>query len=225
MKKCSKCGELKPYQKFSKNRSTSDGLQGWCKHCRSLKRSPNAIRNKLIKENMLLYGLQKCRVCEEIKTYNEFHRDSKRNRGYRSNCKDCIKDYQRDNAEAISRYGSQYRKNNIDYITAWHRNYYQTSEGKSYNKVRAYKRRALVKQRLAEEIPQYYYDWLMREQDHRCIFCFVLFNEESTTDCATLEHIIPFERGGFHMRSNIVWVCKSCNSSKRDKLIHEWIIP
>jgi hypothetical protein len=33
MKRCPKCGETKPLTEFWKNRSTSDGVQAWCKPC------------------------------------------------------------------------------------------------------------------------------------------------------------------------------------------------
>lgn len=38
----------------------------------------------------------------------------------------------------------------------------------------------------------------------------------------TIEHIRPIVRGGMHDPSNIVLAHKSCNSSKKDKLPHEW---
>lgn len=34
MKVCYKCKEEKPFEKFSKNSSKKDGLQGYCKDCK-----------------------------------------------------------------------------------------------------------------------------------------------------------------------------------------------
>lgn len=43
-------------------------------------------------------------------------------------------------------------------------------------------------------------------------------------DCAnTVDHIIPLSRGGTNDPENLTPACKSCNSSKRDKLVHEWM--
>jgi 5-methylcytosine-specific restriction endonuclease McrA len=33
---------------------------------------------------------------------------------------------------------------------------------------------------------------------------------------------VPLTRGGSHSITNIVPACKTCNSSKRDRLLHEW---
>lgn len=39
----------------------------------------------------------------------------------------------------------------------------------------------------------------------------------------TQEHVIPLSRGGNHSIGNLLPVCKSCNSSKRDRLLVEWL--
>ncbi len=36
MKRCSRCGEIKPYSEFHKNRARRDGLQTYCKSCRAV---------------------------------------------------------------------------------------------------------------------------------------------------------------------------------------------
>lgn len=38
----------------------------------------------------------------------------------------------------------------------------------------------------------------------------------------TLDHIIPLARGGRDEAANVLVACRSCNSSKQNKLIHEW---
>lgn len=50
-----------------------------------------------------------------------------------------------------------------------------------------------------------------------CQYCFTLINGTPAAD-----HVIPLNRGGNHIPSNLVASCKPCNSSKRDKLLTEW---
>jgi predicted GIY-YIG superfamily endonuclease len=35
VKKCTKCGEIKPVSEFTKNKNTKDGLHCWCKACKN----------------------------------------------------------------------------------------------------------------------------------------------------------------------------------------------
>jgi len=39
----------------------------------------------------------------------------------------------------------------------------------------------------------------------------------------TMDHVIPMSAGGPHDLTNLVVCCKSCNSSKQDKLPAEWL--
>jgi hypothetical protein len=54
-----------------------------------------------------------------------------------------------------------------------------------------------------------------REKRDECIFC---GNKASLT----LEHMFPRALGGPNDEKNIVWVCPSCNSSKRDRRLYEY---
>lgn len=38
----------------------------------------------------------------------------------------------------------------------------------------------------------------------------------------TVDHVVPLSRGGQHAEGNLVPACRSCNSSKMDKLLVEW---
>jgi 5-methylcytosine-specific restriction endonuclease McrA len=41
-------------------------------------------------------------------------------------------------------------------------------------------------------------------------------------ESATLDHIVPLSRGGLHIPANLAPACHSCNSSKCNRLLHEW---
>ncbi len=73
--------------------------------------------------------------------------------------------------------------------------------------------------------------WSSTIRDHQkewekgkvCVYC-------GSEKNLTLDHIIPVSRAGVDPRikallestDNIVWACKKCNSSKRDKDVFEW---
>jgi 5-methylcytosine-specific restriction endonuclease McrA len=48
-----------------------------------------------------------------------------------------------------------------------------------------------------------------------CVYC-------NLNKATTIDHVIPLSRGGTTELSNLLPACVSCNSSKRDKLLHEW---
>lgn len=53
--------------------------------------------------------------------------------------------------------------------------------------------------------------------EHQCVYC-------CRIDVPlTLDHLIPLIRGGWHDISNAVPACLSCNSSKNDSLIEDWM--
>ena len=44
-----------------------------------------------------------------------------------------------------------------------------------------------------------------------------------TPKTVTIDHVIPLNKGGHHLRDNLVAACNPCNASKSDNLIHEWL--
>lgn len=66
-------------------------------------------------------------------------------------------------------------------------------------------------------------DWLWNFQDGRCVYCFVKLEIEDCDNQGQAGHKIPLSRGGEYKPSNLVFSCRTCDSSKQDKLIKEWI--
>jgi len=54
-----------------------------------------------------------------------------------------------------------------------------------------------------------------REHSDVCIFC-------GTTANLTLEHLLPRSFNGPDVEKNLVWICKSCNSSKGARRLYEY---
>jgi HNH endonuclease len=57
-----------------------------------------------------------------------------------------------------------------------------------------------------------------REQElpHQCVFC-------GSPDNLSTDHLIPRNRGGDGSSDNLVQACTSCNSSRGDKGVFEWL--
>jgi len=63
------------------------------------------------------------------------------------------------------------------------------------------------------------FDWVGRLDEFcgLCAYCLV------ATDRPTQDHFRPLFRGGQHDCENVVPACGSCNSSKRDGLVFDWV--
>ena len=91
LKKCSKCGEWKPFSEFYKKKNTKDGLRSECKICR-----------KEYYENNK----------DQIKEYREKYYENNKEK-----LKEINKKYYENNKEKLKEYQKEYRENN--YVRRW----------------------------------------------------------------------------------------------------------
>lgn len=56
---------------------------------------------------------------------------------------------------------------------------------------------------------------LLDRQRGRCFYC-------DQPEPTTLDHLIPLVRGGRHSIGNLVWACRTCNTSKGGRLVVEY---
>lgn len=59
-------------------------------------------------------------------------------------------------------------------------------------------------------------EMVFERDGYECRYC-------GCTDELAVDHIIPLSRGGTNDPENLTPACKPCNSSKRDKLVEEWL--
>ena len=86
----------------------------------------------------------------------------------------------------------------------------ESPNGKAYNTVQGARRRYKIKggQLTTQR-------WLMiKNRSPLCSMCGRFVECQNLT----LDHIIPLSKGGRHIPSNVQALCKSCNSSKHDKI-------
>lgn len=57
---------------------------------------------------------------------------------------------------------------------------------------------------------------VFKRDDYTCNYC---GSRGKSLEC---DHVVPVSRGGSHDLDNLVTACKTCNQSKRDKLLSEW---
>ncbi|MFX0113634.1 MAG: HNH endonuclease, partial [Candidatus Hodarchaeota archaeon] len=55
-----------------------------------------------------------------------------------------------------------------------------------------------------------------RQTENVCIYC-------ESKNHLSIDHLIPQSRGGSDSGDNVVLACKSCNSSKGNRSLYEWI--
>jgi 5-methylcytosine-specific restriction endonuclease McrA len=106
-------------------------------------------------------------------------------------------------------------KNNPEKMIATVRKYQTSEKGKVVVKINNQKRRSRE-----SEAP----NTLTREEWLKCLFH---FNHEccycgNKKKRITHEHFIPLSKGGEYSKLNVLPVCSSCNSSKRDKDFLDW---
>jgi len=52
---------------------------------------------------------------------------------------------------------------------------------------------------------------------YRCVYC-------GAQEDLTLDHIVPLSKGGTHSEDNLVVACRSCNASKGNRSLLEWLL-
>ena len=61
----------------------------------------------------------------------------------------------------------------------------------------------------------------LQESNHACAYCGKVFSSPKE---ATVDHIFPRIKGGTNEMENILFACKTCNSSKGDRDMFGWYV-
>jgi len=78
MKHCSKCGETKPLEAFSKDGKAKDGLQGACKTCNAAYHAAN--KERIAERNAKYYAANKERIAPREAAWRAANRERNRPR-------------------------------------------------------------------------------------------------------------------------------------------------
>src|SRR5579884_2776460 len=250
-KRCSRCRRVlaATEEHFPLHRRSKDHLDTYCRKCRheiyqEKKTRPQqevpaptwvcnvcgeekAFTDAFFhKDPSLRYGLRKiCKSC----AYKRQEDDRKQNpEKYRA----MSRRYQRKNRKKITTYQSQWREANRERIHANERRrrqekpelfratkhrYLQTEKGKIQSRLSCQKRKTQKKgiggSHTAQDIERQY-----RAQKGKCYWC-----GKKVGMTYDVDHLIPITReGSSNDPWNLVIACRSCNTSRRNRLPHEW---
>ncbi|MFF5145742.1 endonuclease VII domain-containing protein [Streptomyces sp. NPDC013157] len=91
VKRCVRCGEVKPHAAFARKRSNLDGLQHHCRDCSSdyHRASQVSLGRKVRPKVDVPEGHKLCLKCGEVKPWSEWHRNATASDGLSTRCKEC----------------------------------------------------------------------------------------------------------------------------------------
>jgi len=160
-----------------------------------------------------------CNKCGEVKPLAQFFRRDRYRKRVRPVCKTCfmIESKKRKQTPRQRAVRHAHYVRNIERIRKQKRLHYEGHKEryKHYRSARL-ARLAGAEGHFSET------DWRqLLGQYPRCPYC----NHEFDADVHRVvrEHVVPLSRGGRHDLSNILPVCRACNSSKGDRLLGEWL--
>lgn len=188
--------------------------------------------------------MKKCSKCGELKAHERFSVNKKLLSGLNSSCKDCSaansRKYYLANKDARKEYNKKWNKENPDKAKASRDNWRSNNYDKALASSRNWRSRNLDVAKQATK------NWSRLNQDKRNAYenvrrakmlsngVYIVSDKEITklytspcTYCGslsdiTIDHIVPISKGGNHSIGNLTSACKSCNSSKKDKLLIQW---
>jgi 5-methylcytosine-specific restriction endonuclease McrA len=175
--------------------------------------------------------MKKCSKCGKEKSLGCFHNDKQKSSGKNPACKVCVnarvrrfmanpdqrekkRDYDKDPAKAAEKQRRRKQPKNrsveLEYIGKL-----STRLDAKANAANAHARRLGSNLRInGEEVKN-----LFDSHGYCCYYCDMQSTDPSVM---TLDHVVPFARGGQNTIQNCVPACAACNTSKKDRLESEF---
>jgi hypothetical protein len=244
MKKCTKCGEEKPLEMFSRHKTTKDGRVSQCKNCDHIRcqawRDENRDKTREYSRDYREANLERVR-----RRNREYARRSDKNRQWqRENCdrrnakrreayksdpekyRECSRAWRMANPEKVREMSRRWQKANTSRVSL----YYATNRERYLLHIRrlrarypdrycAYsqKRRARIANVGGRGVTAADIQAMIYCQMGLCAYC------ERDGQKLTLDHIVPIDQNGLHDPDNCCMACGICNSSKSARTPEQWV--
>lgn len=193
-----------------------------------------------------IWAKKRCTKCGIEKDLSDFYRAKTGKDGYRSYCKECILEHQKEYYKLHKgerkeydkkRYKSYYKlfqEERKGYLKKYRKEYRKLhkEEGKNYQKeyrkslngklahARAEHYRHALYKRERSDVSDALWTRILESQNNKCNICHKRFTKKRPP---TQDHIVPISKGGSLQSGNIQALCSSCNSSKHAKLDNGYI--
>lgn len=207
-KRCGSCSLMKPAAAFARNRTIKDGLAAVCRECKA---TQHQRRRQKGLDNPPEVASKVCPGCGIDKPASEFHKQTAAKDGLAYYCRAC----------AAPRMKAAYEADKENRIRqAW------LNQKKDPSAARIHKLVARHNQRVKEVGAEGRFDsseWRAQLEyfDGHCAYCGA---HESECGPLVMEHMLALSRGGSGWIENVVPACSSCNGSKHDKNILEYLL-
>lgn len=211
---CRKCGTTKPLttEFFYTVATNNDGFSAYCRSCcKEINRASYAKDKERRREYSREYRRLNPDKCKQQERLKQQGRAMRRQQAplidfiVRSKSRDRSRRYYRRDIERSRAYSRTYNK----------KNYFRYRErillsSKAYTQ----SRRAL------SPVSAETLRGLAEIQEGKCFYCGGSMEGRYNQ---ALEHMLPISRGGQNNRENLVLACRSCNSSKGNRYLWEWM--
>jgi len=174
--------------------------------------------------------MKSCITCKSVKPFVSFYKRESSKDGFRNECISCHKARLRkaylQDANRIKEKSRLWKAENPDKRLINNRRWLAQNPEKmaesrkdwddrhpEYKAVKKHRRRARMQDVEIQSISDRFIKNLYASS---CVYCGAVERIEA-------DHIIPISRGGAHCENNLQPLCKSCNSSKKDKTMAEWL--
>lgn len=222
MKKCSRCHKSKNGNEFGKRSSSKDGLDSRCLQCIKECSKQSSNKNRIKNNSGIITASKLCPTCRFEKASDCFGTNPGSKDGLRNECKVCRNTKIRfkyendpDFKENESIRAAQNYLEDREYILNRTKRWSKDNPEKKVEQ--RHRRQARLYGQIEFDLPKDFIKLLKKTQSNSCAYC--LKNDVKLT----VEHVLPLSRGGKHCFNNVILACTTCNFSKHNKTLEEWL--